>query len=163
MKYFIYLFIAMLLLGGCRSSKVVTEKEKTQQIKVVSKKNDSSLIKIKTLPIKDIFFVGIKTNNKQIDSVINLKFKHFKTAKISGTNSFTASFDTVKKGFQFIAKVSSSKIQKVKIQKMVLSKDKNQTEIVKETKVIKYRRGFLVIGFLVLIVIIAIRFYLKFL
>ncbi|MCD8425764.1 hypothetical protein G1J88_10365 [Tenacibaculum dicentrarchi] len=163
MKYFIYLFIAMLLLGGCRSSKVVTEKEKIQQIKVVSKKNDSSLIKIKTLPIKDIFFVGIKTNNKQIDSVINLKFKHFKTAKISGTNSFTASFDTVKKGFQFIAKVSSSEIQKVKIQKMVLSKEKNQTEIVKETKVIKYRRGFLVIGFLVLIVIIAIRFYLKFL
>ncbi len=163
MKYFIYLFIAMLLLGGCRSSKVVREKEKIQQIKVVSKKNDSSLIKIKTLPIKDIFFVGIKTNNKQIDSVINLKFKHFKTAKISGTNSFTASFDTVKKGFQFIAKVSSSEIQKVKIQKMVLSKEKNQTEIVKETKVIKYRRGFLVIGFLVLIVIIAIRFYLKFL
>ncbi|MCD8450160.1 hypothetical protein LNI98_10675 [Tenacibaculum dicentrarchi] len=163
MKYFIYLFIAMLLLGGCRSSKVVTEKEKIQQIKVVSKKNDSSLIKIKTLPIKDIFFVGIKTNNKQIDSVINLKFKHFKTAKISGTNSFTASFDTVKKGFQFVAKVSSSEIQKVKIQKMVLSKEKNQTEIVKETKVIKYRRGFLVIGFLVLIVIIAIRFYLKFL
>ncbi|MCG8208128.1 hypothetical protein G1K53_11470, partial [Tenacibaculum finnmarkense] len=96
-------------------------------------------------------------------SVINLKFKHFKTAKISGANSFTASFDTVKKGFQFIAKVSSSEIQKVKIKKMVLSKEKNQTEIIKDTKIIKYPRGFLVIGFLVLIVIIAIRFHLKFL
>ncbi len=153
----------MLLLGACRSSKVVTEKEKIQQTKVVSKKTDSSLIKIKTLPINDIFFVGIKTNNKQIDSVINLKFKHFKTAKISGTNSFTASFDTVKKGFQFSAIVSSSENQKVKIKEMVLSKEKNQTQIEKSTKVVTHRRGFLVIGFLVLIVIIAIRFHLKFL
>ncbi|WP_233898421.1 putative periplasmic lipoprotein [Tenacibaculum piscium] len=163
MKYIIYFLITMLLLGACRSSKVVTEKEKIQQTKVVSKKTDSSLIKIKTLPINDIFFVGIKTNNKQIDSVINLKFKHFKTAKISGTNSFTASFDTVKKGFQFSAIVSSSENQKVKIKEMVLSKEKNQTQIEKSTKVVTHRRGFLVIGFLVLIVIIAIRFHLKFL
>lgn len=163
MKYIIYFLITMLLLGACRSSKVVTEKEKIQQTKVVSKKTDSSLIKIKTLPINDIFFVGIKTNNKQIDSVINLKFKHFKTAKISGTNSFTASFDTVKKGFQFSAIVSSSENQKVKIKEMVLSKEKNQIQIKKSTKVVTHRRGFFVIGFLVLIVIIAIRFHLKFL
>ncbi|MCG8749952.1 hypothetical protein [Tenacibaculum finnmarkense] len=163
MKYIIYFLITMLLLGACRSSKVVTEKEKIQQTKVVSKKTDSSLIKIKTLPINDIFFVGIKTNNKQIDSVINLKFKHFKTAKISGTNSFTASFDTVKKGFQFIAKVSSSENQKVKVKEMVLSKEKNQTQIEKSTKVVTHWRGFFVIGFLVILVIIAVRFDLKFL
>ncbi|MCG8776455.1 hypothetical protein [Tenacibaculum finnmarkense] len=163
MKYIIYFLITMLLLGACRSSKVVTTNEKKQNTKVVSKKTDSSLIKIKTLPINDIFFVGIKTNNKQIDSVINLKFKHFKTAKISGTNSFTASFDTVKKGFQFTATVSSSENQKVKVKEMVLSKEKNQTQIEKSTKVVTHRRGFLVIGFLVILVIIAVRFDLKFL
>ncbi|MCG8902698.1 hypothetical protein G1K97_12720, partial [Tenacibaculum finnmarkense] len=65
--------------------------------------------------------------------------------------------------FQFIAKVSSSENQKVKVKEMVLSKEKNQTQIEKSTKVVTHRRGFLVIGFLVLIVIIAIRFHLKFL
>ncbi|MCG8773810.1 hypothetical protein G1K44_12685, partial [Tenacibaculum finnmarkense] len=67
------------------------------------------------------------------------------------------------KGFQFIAKVSSSENQKVKVKEMVLSKEKNQTQIEKSTKVVTHWRGFLVIGFLVLIVIIAIRFHLKFL
>ncbi|TDQ22746.1 hypothetical protein [Tenacibaculum caenipelagi] len=85
---------------------VINQKSEVKTLEVKAK--DSIYLKVTSLPIEDTFFIGLKTNNKVVDSIINLKLSGFSTSKSSGKNKYSAKYDSIKKGFEISTTVQGS-------------------------------------------------------
>lgn len=94
MKKIILLFICVISLASCRSVKRVTEKSSASKAveKTETVKDSTNVTKISEA-ISDDVAVSLRTNNKQLDSIIKERLKGFSTSKQSGNNSYSASFD----------------------------------------------------------------------
>lgn len=96
----ILLVFSFLLLAACASKKKIVKVNKVDKKSNIIIKNDSVFKQNKTLAIKDTLFISLKTNNKITDSIVTLKMQNFHTSKKSGNNSYSATFDTIKKGLK---------------------------------------------------------------
>lgn len=93
MKILYIILIAFLLVGCLGQKKVVEKNHDVKQTEITTVKKDSSNVVETNKEIVDELKVSLKTNNKQVDSIIRERLKGFKTSKISGSNSYKAEFD----------------------------------------------------------------------
>lgn len=157
-----FLLLSIVLLVACASKKTLVKVDKTKIVRSTIIEKDSIYKEVKTLPIKDSVFISLKTNSKIVDSIVRLKLQHFYTTKTSGANSYSASFDTLKKGLKIITSIKgASDIQTNSTKKTAKS---NQVLILKKetAKTVKSVgigwRWFLFFLCLVIAVIFFVRF-----
>lgn len=83
-------------LHSCTTFKKATEQKTettTSDILRSSTKIDSTTLTEINRGIKDNFAVSLRTNNKSLDSLLELKFEGFNSVKTSGSNSFSTRFN----------------------------------------------------------------------
>jgi len=102
------LLLSIFTLLACASKKKLFQSQKSEVKKLELVAKDSVYINVTSLPIADTFFIGLKTNNKVVDSIIDLKLSGFSTSKTSGKNKYDAKYNSTKKGLEISAKVDSS-------------------------------------------------------
>lgn len=93
MKNIFILIIAFFLIGCLGQKKVAEKTTNTKQTQVTTVTKDSSKVVEKNKEIVDELKVSLKTNNKQVDSIIRERLRGFKTSKVSGSNKYKAQFD----------------------------------------------------------------------
>lgn len=153
------LILSLLVFFSCAAKKKTVIKELKTEKTEVKTERDSVVIITNTAAIKDTFLVSLKTNDKKIDSVVGLKFKSFYMSKRSGKNSFSASYDTIKKALQITAVLNgNTSINKTTELRTSEKKEKNtkRDEIRQDTSSIFGRFIlyltivlFLIIGFII--------------
>lgn len=158
MKKLILVLSIFFLVVSCATKKKIIKEEKHLENVSVFLGNESSLEKKITPVINDDFFVSFTVNNKEIDSIIDLKFKHFKSTKKSGKSSYKVFYDTIKKGIQITTNIEASESVNSKKAKVFISERTTEKEnkiIKKERKPPTFRNFFIFlffIGFLFLII-----------
>ena len=84
----------LFILFSCRSVKSASEKSTVSELTAITEitKDSTKVTKISEA-IADDFAFSLRTNNKELDSIIKQRLKGFSTSKQSGNNSYSASFD----------------------------------------------------------------------
>lgn len=136
-KKLIILLVSLFLFFSCASKKKILEINK-------SKINKESIVSIDSIykednnsQISDSFFVSLLTGNKVADSIVNQKLQNFKTEKSSGVNSYSAKYDSIKKGLRIKTKVGATKNIETKLKEKGVEKQLIVSNVNKEKEVIR--------------------------
>lgn len=152
----ILLVFSFLLLAACASKKKIVKVNKVDKKSNIIIKNDSVFKQNKTLAIKDTLFISLKTNNKITDSIVTLKLQHFHTSKKSGNNSYSATFDTIKKGLKITSFVKST-TNSITVKSKETTKKKEtkslQVESREQTRYFPFSWWWILILFIVIVLI----------
>ncbi len=142
------LIVSLVLINvfcGCVTKKIAKNHEKTKQetIKIV---RDSVVITRISEPIKDTIFIGLKTDNKVIDSIVNARLKNLKTYRSSGTNNVRIVYDTIYKAVKIITNVQGSQDKNTQINNSTdLQSEEKEIDKEKVTKT-KQPNWFIILG-----------------
>lgn len=109
MKKLIILLLFFVAFTSCRSVKRTTEKNTaTTAVEKTDTSKDSVTVTKISEKIDESVSLSLRTNNKIVDSIIRSRLKGFQTAKKSGGNAFSASFDYDKLALEIKAAVAES-------------------------------------------------------
>lgn len=163
MKNILFILITTFLFLGCGSKKEIVKTSKSTKEKEVVIKRDSVYKKVVSLPIKEQVFISLKTNNKLVDSIVNLNLRNFYTSKISGSNVYTAKFDTINTGLKISASVSGNSKTEIQTDKDTTKKEKANAKRVESHN---SRNGFsfnwwlfFICLLLILVIIVLIKYF----
>lgn len=131
------LLICLFTLLACASKIKVFESEKSKVEKQEIVAKDSVYLNITSLPIDDTIFIGLQTNNRLIDSILDLKLSGFYSFKTSGKNKYSAKYDSVKKGIEISSSVQGSSDTEVTTNTNTTKNTNTNNSSVKDSNTVK--------------------------